>query len=121
MWRTAWVAFYEGARPGVLKIQEFCLSLLFIEIFLGGSTVIKKGIYKLFSFTFLACGDFVLVSWTPRTGFNQRRKKRGETRHLFSHIRFRARTKKMGCLSCMHFMWSFGETRTHLGSPNLGA
>ena len=71
----------------------------------------------------MVCGDFVLVSWTPRTGFNQRRKKRGETRHLFSRIRFRARTKKMGCLSCMHFMvfCFFGETRPHLGSPNLGA
>ena len=101
MRRTAWAAF---SGPGVLKIQEFCLSLLFIGIFFfGGSAVTKNGMYKLFC-SFMVCGYYVLVSWTPRTGFNQRRGKRGETRHLFSRIRFRARTKKMGCLSCMHFM-----------------
>ncbi len=45
MRRTEWVAFSEDARPGVLKMQEFCLSLLFIEIIFGrGSAVTKNEI-----------------------------------------------------------------------------
>ncbi len=124
MRRTAWVAFSEGARPGVLKVQEFCLSLLFIGIFifLGGKHSDKTVGYINY-FNILWSVVTIFLSLGHQEPDLTSGGKKGERRDICFPVSDFALVQKKWAVfpACTLWSFAFGETRTHLGSPNLGA